>query len=695
MPWYAFDGLYLIIWSALLIDCLFRREFYPILGRRWGTKVLWLLTFLFLNPLLSLIYFAFGFLLRPPKSEERAKPISFGSLVAIACIGVVLVLFEWPFRGHKAEPVVILSESGEKEPARLGEGPARGEAGQDEPFYGCGAHVGTIKAKNSVQTFSSTSAGAGAKVSTRNILLTCQNPRRLLDRATREFQKSLAQLPYVDKVAYYPFGTWPKPGGLLPDVFITIDMPRVNEKHFLRCRQLKAVIKWKAGSSMFTGPSHSANSYTPPVVKFNIESQLEHDSRMVGIESPQAKYKLEANNISSEMIKSISKQFENLLDKYGQMPKPPETLHGTYHEPPELSFLRDNTFQRLISGNGLLKNNHTVWRFADERGTDEALTAYRDELKTLGWAEEDIGKEYLRMQKANEHIYVFRQRWHESETGSIGLSESDKPSSKASMIAHYESYLTSDQMQRAVDALLDSDVEIKTLLIFEKYFRTPQQAERLRSIIEQSPVHTLDGCLVLARYWADHGQMDRGRESLMRARAMQCAEKGQNVRAQEIKGLAKKLGDEGLAEVPLGEEIFREMGFVNAEQLREPLQIERALEESVLFYRHLDNGELQTFALRVIRSREPSSSALYRLLIVEKHQGSSSSSEIGGRVKPDGVWVAESSLSDLAGADKSMQLTIECLGNKRFLFVVTPQPLRAAESGTPSVRHRENAGLSE
>jgi hypothetical protein len=661
MHWYVLNGLYLIIWSVLLIHCFFRREFYPIFGTKWGTKVLWLLTFVFFNPLLTLIYFVFGFLLRPPKTDKRSKFAGFGSAAAIGCIGVVLVLFEWPFSGYKDEPVVILSQTEEEKPAE-----------QNESLGGFEIHAGTIEAKNSVHTLSSTSAGGGARVSTRNIMLICQNPHRLLDRTTREFQKSLIQLPYVDKVTYYPFGTWPKPGGLLPDVFITIDMPEVNENNFICGRKLKVAIKWKAGSSMFAGPSHSVRTYTPPVVKFDIESQLDHDSKMMGIESPQAKYKLEANNISREMIKSISKQFENLLDKYDRLPKLPETLHGTYHEPPEFSFLKDAMAERLISGRGLFKNNHTIWRFADERGTDEALTAYRDELNTLGWAEEDLSKEYLRMQKANEHIYIFRQRRHDQETGTVVGSKPDKPTSRTPMIAHYESYLSSDQMQKTMDAFLSGDVDMKTLLVFEKYFRTPQQRERLRSIIEQSPVHTLDGCLVLAYYWADRGEMDKARESLLRARAMQYAEKEHNVKAQEIKSLAKKLGDEGLAEVPVDEKILSEMGFMNIEQLTESLKIEKALDEPVLFYRRLDNDQLQTFALRVIHSREPSSSVPYQLLTVEKRKDSSSSSETGGTVKPDGVWVAESNPYNLAGKEKPTQFKIECLGNERFLFTVSP-----------------------
>ena len=666
MPWYGFSGLYLVVWSTLLIHCLFRREFYSIFGQRWGTKGLWLLTFAFLNPLLTLIYFVFGFLLRPTKAVEHKEDsqtvrTGFGSAIAIVCIGIVLVLFELPLSSRKSEPVVILNESGKNKPTE-----------QENSFGRFQVHIGKINAKNKIQTLSSTSAGSGARVSTRNVLIICQSPHDLLDRAMREFQKSLVQLPYVDEVAYYPFGTWPKPGGLLPDVFITINMPQVNEKSFLCNRDFKAIIKWRAGSSIFAGTSHSDQTGTLPVVRFNIESQLEHESEMFGIESSQAKYKLAANGICNEMIKSISKQFENLLDKYGQMPESPEMLYGDYHEPPELSFLKADKVRLLISGKKLLKNNHTAWRFVSRHETNEALTACRDELKILGWGQEDLGEDYLRMRKENEHIYIFRHRRRISEAGTVFWSESEKITSEATLIADYESDFTDDQMQKAMDALLDSDVEIKTLLVFEKYFRTPKQLEHLRSIIEQSPVHTLDGYLMLARYWADRDETDKGRESLLRARAMQRTEKDHNVRADEIKNLAEKLGDESLAEVPIAEEIFRQMGFINPEQLMEPVEIEKPINEPILFYRCLGDGELQTFALRIVRSQESSYLVPYYLLTVESRKGSSSSSENGGKVKPGGIWVADTSINALTAESKSIQLQVKSLGNEHFLFAITP-----------------------
>ena len=488
MPWYTFSGIYLIVWSALLIHCLLQREFYPIFGRRWGTKILWLSTFIFLNPLLTLIYFVFGFLLSFRKAKvgeqgvsSQTVSMSLGSAIAIALIGVVIVFFELPISSDKSESVIILSESGKSKPTK-----------QQDSFGRFQVHLGTINASNKIQTLSSTSAGSGVRVSMRNIMIVCQSRHDLLDRAIREFQKSLAKLPYVGEVAYYPFGTWPKPGGLLPDVFVTINMPQVEEKLFLHNRYIKAVIKWTVGSSIFAGTSHSDRTNMFPLIGFDIESQLEHESKVFGIESSQAKYKLAADGICSEMIKSISKQFENLLDKYGQMPESPEILYGVYHEPPELSFLKADKVRLLISGKGLLKNNHTVWRFVSERQTDKALMACRDELKTLGWEQEDLGTDHLQMRKGSEHIYIFRQRQRDSKAGTIFWSEPEKITAEATLIADYESNFTDDQIQKAMDALLDSGVEMKTLLIFQKYFRTPKQLERLQSIIEKSPVNMLD-----------------------------------------------------------------------------------------------------------------------------------------------------------------------------------------------------------
>jgi len=658
---YILNGFYLIIWSALLIHCLHQRRFYPIIGRGWGTKILWLLTFIFFNPFLSLLYIAFAVLLHPRKVEENSKPINMGSIVVIACIVLVLVVFELPLGGSKTEPVVTIKSSEIDDPAN-----------NRKKFSGFEPVLGVIKATNKVQTYSSTSTGADAKVNMRNIMLICHNPHRLIDRAAREFQKSLASLPYVETVTYYSYGTRPESGGLLPDVFIVIDMPEFSESNLLNSRNLQATIEWQAGSLMSGNLSCSFDDDSCSIVRFSIESELNHVSKMTGIESPQARYKLEAKSISGELIQSIKKQFENLLDKYGRLPQLPDTLYGTYRKSPEFSFISNDNIRQHISGSGLLTDNDTVWQFTDERQTEEALEAYRDELSSLGWTANNRDREDLEMQNGNERIHIYRQKRHDVKPGLVVSGDIKKSTPEVPMIAHYQSRWTEERTREVMDWLLDSnDVDLKTLLIFEKNFRTPQQRERLCSLIEQSPVPTLDGYLVLARFRADHNEREKGCEMLMLARAMQYAEKGNNVKAQGIENLAKKLGDESLTEAPISDEIFRKTGFINAEEIDGQISVKRNLDEPLLFYRHLDDGELHTITLRVIRSQEPLPMRSYRLLTVEKRKGSSSSVEEDGKMEPNGTWIAKFYLQSFANEGKSIHLKIVSLVDERFCFIVT------------------------
>ena len=161
----------------------------------------------------------------------------------------------------------------------------------------------------------------------------------------------------------------------------------------------------------------------------------------------------------------------------------------------------------------------------------------------------------------------------------------------------------------------------------------------------------------------------------MLARAMQYAEKGSNVRTQEIENLAEKLGDESLIEVAVSEEVFRKTGFLNANEIENLMIVERGLDEPLLFYRLLEDGELQTVTLRIIHSRESLALLSHRLLMVEKRKGSSSSSEKEGTLKQDGSWVAESYLLGLTDENKSMHLRIESFDDEKFRFIVTTESI--------------------
>ena len=192
--------------------------------------------------------------------------------------------------------------------------------------------------------------------------------------------------------------------------------------------------------------------------------------------------------------------------------------------------------------------------------------------------------------------------------------------------------------------------------------------EYLYDIIKQSSSLTLDGYIFLGNYYADHGNMEKGRESLMFARAMQLAEKAPYAGIQEIESLAEKLGDKNLVNIPLNADILRQTGFICIDDISEKTQISKGLDEPVLFYENRNNNQIQTIAFSVIRSRNNSFNNSYKLLKIEKQGVNLNSSEFDGATESDGRWTAKSYLRKTNNASQPIELYIESNNDEKFTF---------------------------
>ncbi len=671
MFFYVLSVLYLCLWAILLIHCLKSSRLYPIFGNGLGTKAFWLFTFVFLNPLLSLLYILCAFcpvirkwwIVSHGRSAEAqvrsSRQIAIPLFVFIyTCI--ILVLFEIPRTNSEMNPFVILNKTDGASSALEGS------------FLKSGANIGFIDAKNKIQTVSSNSATGDMRVNLHNIMLMCKNDNQFLHRVAMKIQQSFARLPYVDSVIYYSYGHTPEPGGLMPDVFITLDMPEMNENIFLFSREMQLKIDCTASSSFSEVLSDSVNNISSDIiVPFKIQSELQHASKTICIECPGTEYEHEVKNITRELTEAMKKQFENLLNKYDELPELPEILYGSYIKPPEFSFLKNN-IEFMISGIKLLKDNDTIWQFTEKRDNHEAFEAYNEELKMQSWTLMSKGDNYIRMRKSNEIIYIFRRQLRDLLKDNIIAGSSENNTSETPMIAHYSRFITSERINLAMNTMLEKGEDFETLLLFRKYFITPNLQERLCNIIKQNHSPTLDGYILLGNFYADKGDIEKAGKALMFARAMQLVEKEPNTKAHEIKSLAEKLGDENLIDIPFDGNILRQSGFICIEDINEPMQIERGLDEPALFYRNLGDNQIQTFALSVIQQRDNSFRKSYHLLTVEEQGGNSSSSESDGINEPDGRWTAQSYLHEWLNEGMSVQFKIESSSNERFIFTITP-----------------------
>jgi hypothetical protein len=335
----VFNIIYLCIWVILLFHCLRNNHLYPIFGNGFATKVFWIFTFSFFNPLMSLLYIlciTCPIIITAQKSRSLKNPEKQKSKICLkrkraipALIFtytlITMILFEIPRNNLQNQPVTILTKINEN-------------AGTTEKtLLKSGLNIGIISAKNKIQTVSSNSATDNMKVCLRNIKIINKNNHPFLHQIALNLQISLAKLPYVETITYYSYGQEPVKNDKIPEILITLEMSGLKKNTFLLSHETDLKIDCEAISQIPESLPDLIDNTTSSghIVPFKIQSELLHTSKSLSIECPGTEYQHEVKNISGEITRAITTQFENLLDKYEMLSEPPEKLYGSYTEHPE------------------------------------------------------------------------------------------------------------------------------------------------------------------------------------------------------------------------------------------------------------------------------------------------------------------------------------------------------------------------
>lgn len=253
MLWHTVKILYLLLWLVLLVHCFRKKRFFPILGTGLSTKILWMVTFLFFNPVLTLLYVIFGLTLRPPVGRKVRILGRVGSVLAVVLIAATLILFEMPAIGRQEGPVVIAKDDTQT---------------TDKSALTFEANAGKLASSNNYSTSTFSSHSQNARFSAASILILCQDDHLLLDKVARGLQQQLAAQPYVQRVTYYPPSEAADMKEMLPDVFVMLAIGRIDETKSPIGRKLNATITCSAGRTLYPGHSHTFYSNSPPVIKY-------------------------------------------------------------------------------------------------------------------------------------------------------------------------------------------------------------------------------------------------------------------------------------------------------------------------------------------------------------------------------------------------------------------------------------------
>ena len=153
LPWMLIGG-YLFVWVVLLVNCLRRREFVVLAGDEKKTRWFWLVTFLFFNPLLSVLYIAFV-LVKP----SRPLPARWKM---VCVLGAVAIGFFVNIPGLTHLWMV----------------PVMGEPGDEAPWMKL--HASVIEARNNFSTSHSTSSTNNDRFVCRRVCIINESNHSLL-----------------------------------------------------------------------------------------------------------------------------------------------------------------------------------------------------------------------------------------------------------------------------------------------------------------------------------------------------------------------------------------------------------------------------------------------------------------------------------------------------------------------------------
>ncbi|HUV63572.1 MAG TPA: hypothetical protein VMW24_06705, partial [Sedimentisphaerales bacterium] len=334
----------------------------------------------------------------------------------------------------------------------------------------------------------------------------------------------------------------------------------------------------------------------------------------------------------------------------------------------EFEFLKDKNAKQLHLSGGLLTNCRAVWSYEDERANVDAFRDVRDILRERGWhGGQELDKEIkhklesLTMSKADDHIQVFRMRGR-GESGGVLFGDQEGLQKKLPIIVEYLSLFTKEQADDALRRLFGSDADLETKLIFDNFSSSENVKQLLFDSVESQPVKTMDGYLLLARHYAGKEDMAKATEALMMARVMARAESEHHPAGNEIKELAKKIGDESLATANIGIEHYQRAGFIDISTLEDGAVYERALDEPLLFYtlpeeqEDADKNDIKTIVMRI---REVlGTEDQYEVEKIEKQRSFSSRGKNGLN---QSIFLGGS-----AGGDTSLRLEVKKLEDGRF-----------------------------
>ena len=479
-------------------------------------------------------------------------------------------------------------------------------------------HAGELKANNNFNSTVVSSTSGNARFASRRVAIFNDSDHLLLELVGVRLVEHFEKLPHVQSIEYFPRGHRPEPGGVAPDVVVTLRLDRIVESGFAPVRELDANIFVTAGTRYRKCRSGYRDNLTPPIVDFGFKGELHHVSTVTGISSSAAKYKQTSENIAGEISKTLAGKFTEFRKKHGPLPELPESFYPPYTPPQGIPILDAYELEPVLSHRGFMFPSESFWRLTTTRDLAEILPEMEQLLKDAGWRTRDLQVEenripHLRAVRSPEALTVFVE---ENEVSRKVASEPDENGGgepvEYTLLVHHLIRMGTEDVSRGISELFDTGAPLETLLTFEDLFRS-EHWRRLVTRIEDGSVTTAKAWSVLAHRYHHRKDEDAARRALLSAWVLSRTDPDSSDLQGKLRQLAKKLDIHRLDDLPISQELLDGLGFTELGTGEPVPAIEVGVDEPVRFYGVDDKGELILLSLWVGRDDHGPQSITYPL----------------------------------------------------------------------------------
>ena len=575
--------IYLAVWVILLVLCFRKKEFWPVTGDSRTTKYFWLATFVFMNPVLTVLYFFFG-QIRSPRA--KANGYAFATVLAFVIVGFY---FNFPGITH------------------LWLQPFLGRSTKSSHFN---ASLAAIKSADNTNTSSTVYASSNSRLACRSVAVFCEDNNVLMYRVGNYLKEFIKEISNVETVEYYNLDSPPLPIPS-PDIFIRLNSGDFKENFLPYVLKLQADIHASISNHAMSGAVGYYYNRTQPIINYSIDLNLTHKSETIGYES--RKYDLAAKDIAKQIKNELEKNLKKWQEKHGLLPDIPEDFYGKYKN----NVLPEpfDTFEltKLYAYSGLIKHNETFWRMDVAEDVVEQLIQLLEQMEELGWKKisGDLDERFLdmRLEKENRLLHIFKPR-EENPYGPgtyVMYVKKEKKETPAYLYICDEESLSDEELYPAIDKLFEEPVNIELVILFEKMFNN-QQREKFFELLQNRPLASLDSQIRLAEMYEGKQMFEQARQALIRAVTISSVTLRQENYKTRLENLAKKLGDEKLVEQPPERQVLLDMGCIEITENTQSFTKEAGPGEQVILFSQEEDGKIHTLFLNFTPANKPKGS---------------------------------------------------------------------------------------